>query len=247
MVFIYTLASVVLVSLISLIGVLTLAVKKNFINNILLYLVAFSVGALLGDSLIHLLPEAFSENGESLFLSLAIFSGMLSFFLLEKILRWRHCHDLSCKDHPNHIGTINLVGDALHNLIDGLLIGASFLVSVPLGIATTLAVILHEIPQELGDFGVLIHSGFTVKKAVLYNFISASTAIISAMVAVWIGTSIIGFERFMIPFTIGSFVYIALSDLIPELHQEVGRRKTLGQIIAILLGFGVMYAILFIE
>lgn len=248
MVLIYTIASVVLISFMSLVGVFTLALKKNYLKNILLYLVAFSVGALLGDSFIHLLPEAFSTyNGESLFFSISIFSGILFFFLLEKILRWRHCHDLSCQDHPNHLGAINLVGDAMHNMIDGLLIGASFSVSIPLGIATTVAVILHEIPQELGDFGVLLHSGYTVKKALFFNFLSASTAIISAIIAVVLGGNMAGFKSFMIPFTLGSFIYIALSDLIPELHQEVVWKKSLGQIAAILLGFSVMYALLFIE
>lgn len=245
--FIYALFAVLIVSAISLIGLFTLLIKRKFLERILLYMVAFSVGALLGDAIMHLLPEAFSDSGGNLFFSISVFSGILFFFLLEKILRWRHCHELSCADHPKHIGTINLAGDAMHNLIDGLLIGASFSISIPLGITTTLAVIFHEIPQELGDFGVLIHSGFTVKKAIFFNFLSASTAIISAIVAVSLGGIATGFKSFMIPFTFGSFIYIALSDLIPELHREVGWKKSFGQIIAILLGFTVMYALVLIE
>ena len=159
MVWQYIIISVIIVSLLSFSGVIALALKKDFLRRILLILVAFSTGALIGDAFLHLLPEAVNEaGGFTGTIALSVFIGILIFFSLEKFLRWRHCHDIDCKDHPKHLGTMNLVGDGVHNFIDGALIASSYLISVPLGIATTIAVAAHEIPQELGDFGVLIHS-----------------------------------------------------------------------------------------
>ncbi len=246
MTLLYILISVLIISSVSLIGVFTLSVKEVFLKKILLTMVAFSAGALIGDAFIHLLPEAM-EKSNSLSISLSIFAGITAFFLLEKFLRWRHCHDLSCHDHPHHLGMINLVGDGMHNLIDGLLIGASFVISIPLGISTSLAVILHEIPQELGDFGVLLHSGFTVKKALFFNFLSASVAIPGAIIAYFIGSSAQAFNDFMVPFTIGSFIYIALSDLIPELHKETSIKQTLSHTAGLFAGIGVMFLLLLLE
>lgn len=247
MTWVYTIGSVIIISLISLVGVFSLAFKKDTIKKILLYLVAFSAGALIGDSFLHLLPEAFESGLDSMPLAIAIFSGILVFFLLEKVLRWRHCHNISCSEHPRHLGTMNLVGDAMHNLIDGFLIGVSFLVSVPLGIATTIAVLLHEIPQEMGDFGVLLHSGFSIKKAIFFNLLSSFTAIIAAVIALVVGNRIESFAQVMIPFTVGSFIYIALSDLIPELHKESGWGKTIGQLAALIGGISVMALLLLLE
>jgi len=241
------LVAVVAVSLVSLVGVSTLAINKTALKRTLLFLVAFSAGALIGDSFLHLLPEAMELGRGGMFVSVSIFSGIIAFFILEKILRFRHCHDISCHDHPRHLGTMNLVGDAMHNLIDGILIGTSFAVSLPLGISTTIAVILHEIPQELGDFGILLHSGFTVKKAVLWNLLSASFAILAAVGAYFIGNRADDFTLFMIPFTIGTFMYIAMSDLIPELHKETTARQTLAQLFGLSLGMGMMFLLLFME
>lgn len=246
MTLVYILISVLIISSISLIGIFTLSIKEVFLKKILLTMVAFSAGALIGDAFIHLLPEAMEKN-DSLSISLSIFAGITIFFLLEKFLRWRHCHDLSCHDHPRHLGIINLVGDGMHNLIDGLLIGTSFIVSISLGISTSLAVILHEIPQELGDFGVLLHSGFTVKKALFYNFLSASLAILGAIVAYFISSSAQAFSDFMVPFTIGSFIYIALSDLIPELHKETAIKSMFTHTLGFFGGIGVMFLLLFLE
>ena len=244
--FVYALVSVLVVSLVSLIGVITLALNPKILKKTLGFLVAFSVGALIGDSFIHLLPEAIETGIYTRIFAVYIFAGILLFFCLEKFLRWRHCHDIACEEHPRHLGIINLVSDGVHNLIDGLLIGASFVVSIPLGIATTTAVILHEIPQELGDFGVLLHSGFTVKKALLFNFLSASLAIISTMIAFWIGARATLFIDFMIPFTIGGFIYIALSDLVPELHKETKPVQAIIDLGGISLGIAVMFLLLLV-
>jgi zinc and cadmium transporter len=244
MIWLYAIVSVLIVSLISLIGVFALALNQKFLNKILLFLVAFSAGGLLGDAFIHLLPESIATSGLTLFVSLSIFSGIIVFFILEKFLRWRHCHDVDCSTHVHHLGPINLISDGVHNLIDGLLIGASFLISIPLGITTTLAVIMHEIPHELGNFSVLLHSGYTIKKAIIYNFISALAAVIGVILVLLIGEKMVVFRDFMIPFTVGTFMYIALSDLIPELHKEVSWKKSLIQLVSFVLGIGLMLLLL---
>jgi zinc and cadmium transporter len=145
------------------------------------------------------------------------------------------------------MGVMNVVGDGFHNLIDGLVIGGSYLVSVPLGLATTLAVIFHEIPQEIGDFGILLHAGFNKAKALLLNFVSALAAFLGAVVALAIGSRVAGFSEFLIPFTAGGFIYIAGSDLIPELHKEVKPSRSFFQFVALLLGLLLMLAFTFLE
>lgn len=247
MVWTYTLLSVVGISLISLLGVFTLALKDKLLQKILLYLVAFSSGALLGDTFIHLLPEATTGEGFTSKVAFPLFGGILFFFVMEKILRWRHCHEVGCEDHPKHLGIMNLIGDAIHNFIDGVLIAASFLVSIPIGIATALAIIFHEIPQELGDFGVLLHSGFTKKKAIAFNFLSASFAILGSVLTLLIGNKVANFSDAMIPFAAGGFLYIALSDLIPELHKEEKIYKSATQFLFIILGIMLMYLLIFLE
>lgn len=242
---IYAIFSVFLVSLVSFVGAVTLAFKKDFLRNILLILVAFSAGALLGDTFIHLLPEAVSESGGFTYsIMFSIFAGIFVFFVLEKFLRWRHCHDIDCAEHPKHIGTMSLVADGVHNLIDGLLIGASYVASIPLGVATTIAVFAHEVPKELGNFGILLHSGFTAKKAIFYNFLFACTAIAGTIVALFFGSKVGDFVSIMIPFTAGGFLYISLSDLVPELHKEDQIHRSLIQLVAILFGIFVMFLLL---
>jgi len=140
----------------------------------------------------------------------------------------------------------NLIGDGVHNLVDGLVIGASYLVGIPLGITTTIAIILHEIPQEIGDFGVLVHGGFTRKKALMLNLLTALTAVAGVIISLLIGTKIQNYTLFLLPFTAGGFIYIAGSDLIPELHKEVKPLKSLFQLIAILLGIGIMFLLTFL-
>ncbi|MBI2668081.1 ZIP family metal transporter [Candidatus Woesearchaeota archaeon] len=245
-VWLYSVISVLIVSILSLIGVLTLFLKEDHLKNSLLFLVSFSAGALFGDAFIHLIPEAF-EDGLGIKLPLYILFGIMTFFVLEKFIHWRHCHIPTSKKHPHPFAFINLIGDGLHNFIDGLLIGGSYLVNIPLGIATTLAVILHEIPQEIGDFGVLLHAGLTKTKALFYNFVSAVLAILGAVIAILVGSNISGFSAFLISFTAGGFIYIAGSDLIPELHKETSPRNSVVQFIAIILGISIMFSLGFLE
>jgi zinc and cadmium transporter len=246
MLWIYSLLSVILVSLVSFIGIFTLSIKEKTLKKILIYFVSFSVGGLLGDAFIHLLPEAIRLNSE-INLSLYILLGIIISFGVEKFIHWRHCHIPTSKEHPHPFVLMNLIGDSTHNFIDGLIIGASYLTSVQIGIATTIAVILHEIPQEIGDFGILIHGGFKRKKALTLNFATALTAIAGTIISLLIGSYVENLTNVLIPFAIGSFIYIASSDLIPELHKETNPAKSFMQLIMLLTGIGIMYLFLLLE
>ena len=246
-IWIYSLVSVLVVSLISFIGVLTLSIKTPKLKSVLIYFVSFSAGALFGDAFIHLLPEAVERSGEfTLFISLSLLSGIIFFFIIEKIVHWNHCHVPVSKTHVHPFSLMNLVGDGVHNFIDGLVIGVSYLVNIPVGIATTLAVIFHEIPQEIGDFGVLLHGGFTKKKALLLNFLVSITAIVGVVLALSL-SSVEKIILFLIPFAAGGFIYIAGSDLMPELHKETDFKKSFIQLVAFVLGILVMMGMLLME
>ena len=242
----FTLLSVIIVSLLSFIGILALLMKKGLLEKIVLYLVSFAVGALFGDTFIHLLPEA-AKNGFSLTIASMVLTGILFSFIIEKIIHWRHCHVETSKNHPHPFAYVNLIGDGIHNFIDGILIAGSYMVNIPTGIATTLAVILHEIPQEFGDFGILVYAGFSKMKALLFNFFTALTAVIGALLTLYLGNSIENLTLYLIPFTAGTFLYIAGSDLVPELHKQTALKKSLAQFLFVVLGIGLMFALLLLE
>jgi len=234
LVLIWILASTFLVSLISLVGIFTLTLKDNLLHKILFCLIGFSAGALIGGAFLHILPECLENNKSSVVFSYLIV-GIIAFFLMERYLHWRHCHEEGeCKTHA--FTYLNLVGDGFHNFIDGMVIAASFIVSIKLGLVTTLAIILHEIPQELGDFAVLIYGGFSKRKALLFNFASALMAIIGAVVGYFIADFSKSFSNFILPFTAGGFIYIATSDLIPELHKENDLKRATAAFFAFLVG-----------
>ena len=163
------------------------------------------------------------------------------FFILEKIIYWRHCHIATSKEHPHPFGTMNLIGDGLHNFIDGIIIAGSFLLNIQLGIATTIAVIAHEIPQEISDFGILIYAGYSRARALFLNFLSAVVAIVGAIIGLVVGAQVENFSTYIIPFAAGGFIYIATADIIPELHKEIEILKSLKQLISILIGVEVMW------
>ena len=239
MVWTYTLISVALVSLLSLVGIVTLSLRQARLRKILLFLVAFAVGALFGDVFIHLLPESFEKIGANLTSSLLVIVGFLVFYVLEKFIRWRHLGSAqTSKVAP--VVTMNIVGDAVHNLIDGMLIAASFMVSVAIGITTTVAIVLHEIPQEIGDFGILVNGGLSVKKALLFNLLAAVMAFLGAAATILIGEQIEDYAVYLLPVTAGGFIYIAGPDLIPELQQEVRISNSVWQFGALLMGVVVM-------
>lgn len=246
-IWLYTLISVFIVSLIAFIGIFTLALKTNILKKILLLLVSFATGALLGDVFIHLLPELVEEHGLTITNSLSILLGLFLFFILEKFLCWRHCHIPTSKEHPHPFGFMNLIGDGFHNFLDGMIIAGSYLVSFPVGIATTIAVILHEIPQEISELGVLLHAGLSKTKALFFNFLSALTSFLGAILVLLLGEKIEFLASQIVPITIGGFLYIASSDLIPELHKETNPKKSLLQMLFMIFGIGIMFSLLFLE
>lgn len=242
----YTLASVLAVSLISLIGLASIAVSARRLQTMLIYLISFAAGALFGDAFLHLLPEV-SEDGLGFVSAGGVLVGISIFFVLEKVVHWRHCHMPLNKEHVHPFAYMNLVGDALHNFLDGVIIAASYLANVPAGIATTVAVALHEIPQEIGDFGVLVHGGFSRGKALALNFVTALTAVLGAVLTLW-ATKLVGqTEQFLVPIAVGGFIYIAGSDLIPEMHKETTLFRSVVQVLVFLAGIGVMALLLLVE
>lgn len=257
----YALTSIIIVSSISLIGLFTLSIKKELLHKSIFFLVSLAVGALFGDALIHLIPEAFERIENTAIASFFILSGIIVFFTLEKILRWRHIHTTDhvhehgssdCEQEKKHshikpLGTLVLISDGMHNFLDGIIVGASYFMSIEVGIATTIAIILHEIPQEISDFALLLHAGFSRKKALFVNFLSALTAILGVYIASLSNL----FNENLIPlltaFAAGGFLYIAGSDLVPELHKENTAKKSIQQLFAILLGIGLMFSLLWLE
>jgi len=215
--FFWIIGSASLVSIISLIGIVTLTLRDELLGKIVLGLVGFSAGALMGGAFLHLMPEALEASESTLVFSYVII-GFIFFFLLERLLYWRHCHDGRC---DVHIFTyLNLIGDGIHNFVDGLIIAASFMAGIQLGVVTTLAVILHEIPQELGDFGVLVYGGFSKARALFYNLLSALTAILGASVGYFVSSYVESFTVLLVPLAAGGFIYVSGSDLVPQLHKE---------------------------
>ena len=231
---IYSLVSVIIVSLISLIGIITFFIKSNKLEKWLLFLVSFAAGALLGDAFLHLLPEA-AASGFNFAVSINTIVGIICFFLIEQVLHWRHCHIPTSKHHPHPFAFMNLIGDGFHNFIDGMIVAGSYLV-------------LHEIPQELGDFGVLLFAGLHKRRALFFNFLTALTSLLGAIFTLFIGSRIPNFTAFLIPFTAGGFIYIAGVDLLPELHKRCeALPNLLRYFLALILGVLIMVLFVFLE
>lgn len=246
-IYLYAFISVIIVSLVSFVGVFSLTLKEDLIKKYIGLFISLAVGALLGDAFIHLIPEAFEKSFNSLTASVLIILGILIFFILEKFLHWHHHGEdkENTKIHP--VGKLLLFTDGFHNFIDGIIIGISFLVSIPIGIATTLAVVLHEIPQEIGDFAVLIHSGYEKKRALWLNFFSALTAVLGTIIALIFGSVAEKFTIWVIPIAAGGFIYIAMADLIPELHKTEKVKSSTLEIISVLVGILIMASLLWLE
>jgi zinc and cadmium transporter len=221
------------------VGAFSLFLREKMLKRILLVLVAFSAGALLSGGMLHLLAESIEMIGADSSFIICLF-GFSLFFIIERFLHWHHCHEGECDVHS--FTYMILLGDGVHNFIDGLVIAASFFVSVPFGVLTTILIIGHEIPQELGDFGALVHGGFEKKKALLFNFGSQLTAVLGGLVGFMLGGQA-WFTPFLLPFAAGGFFYIAASDLVPELHKESNIRKSFVYFLFFLLGIGFMISI----
>ena len=231
----------------SLIGLAFISVGEEKLKRIIFVMVSLAVGGLFGDAFIHLLPESFERIGSKLQASLFVLAGIFAFFVLEKFLLWRHQHVLE-SDHPIHpVGYMNLLADGAHNFIDGVIIGASYDVSLHVGIATTMAVVFHEIPHELGNFFVLLYAGFTKRKALFFNFVSALFAILGTFMSLLVGSRVAEFSSVMLPVAAGGFIYIAGSDLVPELNKESTLGKSLVQMLAIAGGVGLMLVLVMLE
>lgn len=258
----YTLGAVFLVSVVSLVGLFALTISESLLRRLIFTLVSVAAGALIGDAFIHLVPEAFADAENPLVPSMLIILGILVFFILEKFLHWHHEHGersiaeyeeyeseetLHVPHTPHPVGTMILVSDGFHNFLDGIIIAVAFIAGTEVGIATTIAVILHEIPQEIGDFGVLIHAGFTKARALFLNFISALFAVLGAVVAFIFSGFTENFVSLMVPIAAGGFIYIAIADLIPELHKTKSVRGSFVQLFGVCLGIAAMLLLVFLE
>ena len=240
MVFIETIVSVVIVSLVSFIGLFSLSIKMKTLKKYLLFFIGLSTGTLFAAAFLHLLPKTFETLGFGANVSLLILLGVVIFYLLEKFVHMHHEH-LPGKTSKAHLAPMNLVADGIHNFLDGIIIAISYLVDFSLGITTTIAVIVHEIPQEIADFGVLIYAGYTRRKALLFNFLSATCSIIGAIIALYIGVNSENFVSYILPIAAGGFIYIAGSNLIPELQKEKEFKKSIMHFLAIILGMVIIY------
>jgi zinc and cadmium transporter len=233
--------SVLGVGLISVVGA-TVLLSRGRVAKILPLLVALAAGALIGDTFLHLLPDAVAEaGGFTPAIAWGVLAGLVGFFLVESVLHWHH-HGEDVHEHTeegiHQLGWMNLIADGLHNFIDGMLIAAAWIVSPEAGWATTIAVALHEIPQEFGDFGVLLHAGFTPRRAILFNVLSGLAAVVGALVVLAAGE--VGLAQSLVPVAAGGFLYIACADLVPEMRKRARGLALLTTSIALAVGLGLM-------
>ena len=239
--FLWALIASITVSIISLIGIFSLLLSERLLKQVLILLVGFGAGGLIGGAFLHLLPEAIEHTADPTKPFVYVILGFIFFFILEKYLYWRHCHKDNCEIHT--FVYLNLIGDGIHNFIDGLIIGTSFMTDIHVGLASTFAIVLHEIPQELGDFGVLVYGGFSRTKALLCNLLSASTAIIGTIAGYYFCSHVEGFSLVLLSFAAGGFIYIASCDLIPELHKQPNLKSAALSMLLFILGIAMMFGL----
>ena len=240
---IYAITSAVIISIASLVGILFLGFQKTLNQKLMVSFVSFAAASMLGNAFLHFLPELIEHQELSAeAMGLWIIGGVLIGLITEKLLHWNHCHHGNDKIHHHAFAQMSLVGDFVHNLIDGMVIGASFLISVPAGIGTSLAILLHEIPQEIGDFAVLLHGGYSKKRALLLNFLTALSAVIGVIITLSIGHFAHEFQHVLVPIALGMFVYIAGTDLIPEINKHNEDRKFSAiQVLIFIAGVALMF------
>jgi len=229
-----------LMSVIALVGSLTLVLKEATLQKILLPLVGLSAGSLLGGAFFHMLPAAVVEMQNSLALYIWILIGFVLFFCLEQFLHWHHCHK-TVSQHKKPLTYLILIADGVHNFIGGLAVAGSFLIDIQVGIMAWLAAAVHEVPQELGDFGVLVHGGWSKRKALLFNFLSALTFLVGGLLAYFI--SFRSNVSFLVPFAAGNFIYIAAVDLVPEINKHESIRVNIVHFMSFVSGL-VLLAVL---
>lgn len=251
----YIFASIGAVSLVSFAGVAVFSLRESALHKILFVFIGLAAGTMLGDAVIHLIPEALEGIEDTRIFGLAVLSGILGFFILEKYLRWHHAHhgaeeeheEEEAHNHPQHLAPMVLVADGIHNLVDGAIIAASFLVSPVIGVTTTIAVFLHEIPQEIADYALLVHSGLSRTKALFYNFGSGLVAFLGAGIVLLFHDSFESFGALIAAFTAGAFIYIAATDLIPELHKTTDRKRRTIELVSFIIGIMLMFLLTYLE
>jgi zinc and cadmium transporter len=247
---IYALAAGLTVSLASFSGLFVLWIKPERLAAIVPNLVSLAVGVLLGDAFIHLIPDAAARHGSVSTVCMAALVGVFVFFLLEKAVRWRHDHRFALdagSEDIRPLARMNLIGDAIHNFVDGILIAGSFLADPVLGFTTTFAIVAHEVPQELGDVGALVYGGYTPRQAVLYNFYCSLTVMAGVLFTLALGQAAESSLILLLPLAAGGFIYIAGSDLIPALHEIPTLPGLVGQATTFGLGIGFMQGIVVFE
>lgn len=221
---------------------LLLLLKTELLHKISFYLLYLAGGTLLGAAFLGMIPEALSTLSIKTSMRLLV-AGICCFFILEKIILWHTCRNKNCERQINTAAPMILIGDAFHNAIDGVVIAASFLTSTEMGVFVTLSVIFHEIPQEMGDFGILLRSGLSTKKALLYNVLSGSTAIIAGITAFFFMQQMQIIIPYILLLSASSFIYIAMAELIPEMHKKSKAGESFAQILLILTGILIIYLI----
>ncbi len=240
----------VIASLFSLVGIYALSLKENTLHKILLILVAFSAGSILGAAYFDLLPQAIElVEGSLVFVYITL--GFILFFFLERFIYWYHGHpheaditaEFADRASPKGLAYLNLIGDGVHNFIDGMIIAASFLIGFPVGLATTVAVIFHELPQEMGDYGILVYAGFRRGKALFLNFVVALAVVLGGISAIFFIETMEALSGLLIAFSAGSFIYLAASELIPELHKEKSLKKSAVQFVVFILGISLIWSL----
>ena len=251
----YIFISISVVSLVSFAGIAAFSMREEVMKKMLFILVGLAAGTLIGDAVIHLIPEALEKIGDERAFGLALLAGVVVFFILEKYLRWHHAHHGAEEEHeteevlhhPKHLAPMVLFADGIHNLLDGAVIAAGFLISPIVGFATVVAVFLHEIPQEIADYALLVHSGFSRTKALFFNFLSALTAFLGAGLLLLLHSTFELVGAFAGAFTAGAFIYIAATDLIPELHKTKGAMRGAIELSAFIIGIAIMFLLTFLE
>lgn len=251
----YITVSIAAISLASFAGVATFSFKEAAMKKVLFIFIGLAAGTMLGDAVIHLIPEALHEIGDERTFGMAALTGIVAFFVLEKYLRWHHAHhgpeeeheEEEAHNHPRHLAPMVLIADGLHNLLDGAIIAAAFLISPVAGVTTAVAVFIHEIPQEVADYALLVHSGLSRWKALLYNFGSGLLAFLGAGIVLYFHDVVEASGALIAAFTAGAFIYIAATDLIPELHKTSDPKRRTIELISFLIGIILMFLLTFLE
>ncbi len=247
----YAILAVAAVSLLSFIGVFAISLKEPTLDRILFVLLSFSAGSILGAAYLDLLPEAVEFFGVDQLSTVVLYVtvGFLGFFFLERFIYWYHGHvhgydsDVEGKMTVKRFIYLNLLGDGIHNLVDGMVIAASFLIAIPVGLATTVAVIFHELPQEIGDFGVLVYGGFTRYRALFVNFLSALAAVVGVFFSNYFSSYVDNFVGLLVAFGAGGFIYLAASELIPEIQKEENIEKSIVQFVLFVFGIVLIWSL----